>query len=142
MNRYATNKFDFIRGWRNAAGSRVITEAGPAQLAVAPTPALAVNLVATPAPVSTPTPVPNLVATPAPVSSNTSTGGGSAGISDSGLGGGGGGSSSKVDSGDKIDPVKSALSVKDKVNTFLFLSMMVTGLYLVGTNVKFGKQGK
>ena len=80
MNRYATNKFDFIRGWKNAAGSRVISEAGPAQLAVTPTPVPTVNLVATPAPVSTPTV--SAPVTSAPISSNTSSGSG---------GGGGGG---------------------------------------------------
>lgn len=124
MNRYATNNFDFIRGWRNAAGSRVVTEAGPAQLATPiAAPALSVNLVATPAPVSTPT-------TSAPISSNTS----------SGSGGGGGSKKDLVENSEPKtteEPVPGGgVLIGDKIKAVVNITFVITGLILIGMNAK------
>ncbi len=129
MNRYATNNFDFIRGWRNAAGSRVITEAGQAQLATPIAAPLSVNLVATPAPISSATV--SAPVTSAPISSSTSSG--------SGGGGGMSKSDSSEDSGPKTteQPVTGgSVSVGDKVRAAVNITFVITGLILIGMNAK------
>lgn len=127
MNRYATNNFDFIRGWRNAAGSRVITEAGQAQLATPIAAPLSVNLVATPAPISSATV--SAPVTSAPISSNTS----------SGSGGGGGSRKDVAEDVPKTteEPVTGgSVSVGDKVRAAVNITFVITGLILIGMNAK------
>lgn len=157
MNRYASGTFDFVRGWKNAVGSRTLTEAGTATLSnsttTSPTPINASTVIGKPILVAEP--VTNTAVRPttavsssAPPVGSTINSGPSPSVESSmsgGSGGGGGGSDEggrEAVSGSSEGKSGSNLSVKDKVNTFLFISMMITGLYLIGTNVKFGKQGK